>query len=96
MAKLLKFDGSLEDAGVDYCDRYLWILLDGKIEVAKAEEDGDSLIHATVWGPEAWDIATRGYYFEDAALVTCHGFNRWTPQLIRQVARKFPNAIYYK
>jgi hypothetical protein len=49
---------------------HLWILIDGKIEIAASP--GHERIHAEVW-EGAWDIRTRGYFFEEEGIVSCHG-----------------------
>lgn len=87
---------------------HLWILNeDGKVEAVERRQfdkdnenwkDNDEnwdkpAIHADYWGCDAWDIHERGYYSEEFGMVTCH-----TPMkgdLLKKVARKFKNAIYY-
>ena len=49
---------------------HVWIEIDGKIEVE--ESPNHSKYHSSIWGPEAWDIDTRGYFFENDYTVTCH------------------------
>jgi hypothetical protein len=50
---------------------HLWILMDNKILIEASPGHKD--IHADIWGNEAWDIRTRGYFFEEEGIVSCHG-----------------------
>ncbi len=67
---------------------HLWILIDGKIEIAEAP--GHKKIHKDVWGTQAWDINERGYFRESCGTVTCH--RPIENSLLRKIERAFDKA----
>ena len=86
MGSLMKWDKELPNNFYS-TKSHMWILLDGKVRYSKREN-----IHATIWGPEAWNIPQRGYYNDSFGIIHCHG--KVTPELARMLAKKFPRAMY--
>jgi hypothetical protein len=74
---------------------YLWLYQNGRVYKRRRHVKGCRfpLIHAKVWGGEAWNNELRGYYDSSSGVVFCH--SRMTPELVRKIAKKFQDAIYY-
>ena len=90
MAQLLKWDKQTPD---DFYSTktHMWIMLDGKIRMSKKKSH---LIHAHIWGEDAWNIEERGYYNDNYGIVSCHG--KVSEELINKLAKKFSRAMYIK
>lgn len=70
---------------------HLWIAFpDGRVEAEIKEKHA---IHADVWGNEAWEIQTRGYYCEQLGLIVSHLPVGDT--IKRKLAKLFDSAMYY-
>jgi hypothetical protein len=92
MAEFARYDKGMP-CGKEFCENRtgLWMLVEGKIEVHKFEED-ENAIHADVWGTRAWGTPERGYLFDPLGLITCHG--GVSAELEKKLARKFKDACY--
>lgn len=77
---------------------YLWILLDGKVEIKKNESTCD--MHCDYWGEEVWDNPNRGYFEEKTNTVTIHASEKIGRDTVKKIARAFEKegliAIYLK
>lgn len=83
----------MEDGTVEVCERRQ--MHDNGQWIEDDENDARPGIHADQWGEDAWGTPSRGYFSAELGIVASHGVLEGKADLIRKLASKFKDAVYY-